>query len=77
MELSMDHQSAAEAARRFAESLRTYTIPQFVAFYGVGRTRVFEEINSGRLKTYKVGRRRYISATAAAQWLADREAEAA
>lgn len=73
----MDHLAAVDAARRFTESLRTYTIPQFAGLYGISRSQVFEEISSGRLRTYKVGRRRFISAAAAAQWLADREAEAA
>jgi len=41
----------------------------------VGRTRAFEEITTGRLKTYRVGRRRYISDEADAQWLRERESE--
>jgi hypothetical protein len=47
---------------------RAFTIPQFLANYKVGRTRTYEEIESGRLATYKVGRRRYISARAAEEW---------
>lgn len=45
-----------------------YTVEQFIGATKVGRTKVFEEIASGRLVTYKVGRRRYISARAAADW---------
>ena len=47
---------------------QTYTIPQFIDTFKVGRTTTYEEIGSGRLPTYKVGRRRYISARAASDW---------
>jgi len=47
---------------------QAFTIPQFIDTFKVGRTRAYEEIASGRLATYKVGRRRYISAHAAAEW---------
>lgn len=64
-----------EAHKRYIESLRAFSIEQFGAVYGVGRTRIFEEIKSGRLATYTVGRRRYISVAAADAWQRDREAE--
>ena len=41
------------------------------------RAKLYEEINSGRLKTFKVGRRRYISDEAIDQYIHDREAEEA
>jgi excisionase family DNA binding protein len=47
---------------------QTYTVNQFIDSFKVGRTTTYQEIDSGRLKTYKVGRRRYISAHAAAEW---------
>ncbi|MES2101676.1 MAG: helix-turn-helix domain-containing protein [Pseudomonadota bacterium] len=53
-----------------------FTIPQFIEAFGVGRTSAYEEIAAGRLATYKVGRRRYISAHAAAEWQRRLEAEA-
>lgn len=62
-------------AKRYIESLRALSIEQFASLYGVGRTRVFEEIAAGRLVTYTVGRRRYISLAAADKWQRDREAE--
>lgn len=46
----------------------TFTVPQFIAAYKVGRTKTYEEIESGRLTTYKVGRNRYISSRAASEW---------
>lgn len=51
------------------------TIDEFTDTYKVGRTIAYEEIASGRLKTYKLGRRRYISAAAAAEWQRRLEAE--
>ena len=52
-----------------------FSIPEFLANFKMGRTTVYEEIGSGRLQTYKVGRRRYISAHAAADWQRKLEAE--
>lgn len=45
-----------------------FTIQQFIEAFKLGRTSVYEEIATGRLPTYKVGRRRFISANAARQW---------
>lgn len=60
-----------------ALAAKSLTIAEWCHVRRVGRTRAFEEISSGRLRTYKVGRRRYISAEADAQWQRDREAESA
>lgn len=54
---------------------QAFTIPEFIGYFKVGRTSAYEEIGSGRLATYKVGRRRYISAHAAADWQRKLEAE--
>jgi excisionase family DNA binding protein len=53
-----------------------YTVEQFIGATKVGRTKAYEEIASGRLATYKVGRRRYISARAIAEWQKKLEHEA-
>lgn len=55
---------------------QAFTVEQFVGVFKIGRTTAYEEIASGRLATYKVGRRRYISAHAAAEWQRKLEAEA-
>jgi excisionase family DNA binding protein len=47
----------------------TYTIPEFVATFGVSRSAVYREIRDGRLKAVKVGRRTMIRATDADAWL--------
>jgi excisionase family DNA binding protein len=52
-----------------------FTIAEFSEAFKVGRTTAYEEIAAGRLATYKVGRRRYISAHAAAEWQSRLEAE--
>lgn len=54
---------------------QAFTIPEFIGTFKVGRTTTYEEIGTGRLATYKVGRRRYISAHAAAEWQRRLEAE--
>ena len=54
---------------------QAFTIPEFIGHFKIGRTSAYEEIGSGRLATYKVGRRRYISARAAADWQRKLEAE--
>lgn len=54
---------------------QAFTISQFIASYGICKTQVYEEIATGRLATYQVGRRRFISAQAAATWQQQREEE--
>lgn len=55
---------------------QTYTVNQFIDSFKVGRTTLYEEIASGRLPTYKLGRRRYISSHAATEWQRNLEAQA-
>ena len=43
---------------------------------GVGRTKVFEEIRSGRLRSFKCGARRLVTPRAIGAWISAREAEA-
>ena len=54
---------------------KAFSVREFEKAYGVGHTKIFEEIKSGRLTTYKVGRRRYISEHAADAWQRQLEAE--
>ncbi|MDG5973727.1 prophage CP4-57 regulatory [Hydrogenophaga taeniospiralis CCUG 15921] len=55
---------------------QAYTIAQFVSIFQVGRTKLFAEIAAGRLPTYKLGRRTFISAKAATEWQQRLEDEA-
>jgi excisionase family DNA binding protein len=56
---------------------KAYTVEEFLMAYKVGRTKAYEEISSGRLRTYRVGRKRLISTPAADEWQALLEAETA
>lgn len=46
-----------------------YSIAQFAAACTLSRGQVYKEIEAGRLKTVKVGRRRIVPASAAHEWL--------
>lgn len=45
-----------------------FSIPEFAQTYKIGRSTVYELIESGELKSFHVGRRRLISYEAAAEW---------
>ena len=51
----------------------SYTIRETSKITGLGRTRLYEELNSGRLKGVKAGRRTLILHTSLMQWLEDLE----
>ena len=57
--------------------LGAYGVEAFGKAHGLGRTTVYEEIKEGRLRTFKVGKRRLISVEAAAKWRREREEETA
>jgi len=48
------------------------SIDGFMNRYGLSRQTVYNEINSGKLETIKVGRRRIIPEVAEQKWLADK-----
>jgi excisionase family DNA binding protein len=50
-------------------TLRAMGIEEFCDRYGLGRTRAYEEIKSGRLPARKVGRRTLITHDDAEDWL--------
>lgn len=54
---------------------QAYTLKSFESIYNVGHTKTAQLIKSGDLKSYKVGKRRYISRAAAEQWQRRREEE--
>ena len=49
---------------------RAYTVPEFIAVYGVSRTRTYAEIGSGRLTARRLGGRTIITHDDAENWLA-------
>jgi hypothetical protein len=48
---------------------RAMSIDGFCKGYGIGRTKAYEEINAGRLRARKAGRRTIITADDAEDWL--------
>lgn len=48
------------------------SIKEFCAAYGIGRSTAYKEIESARLRTFKVRRRRLIRRVDVDNWLADR-----
>ena len=49
-------------------SPQAYSVNAFVQAYGISRAQVYVEIKARRLKTYRVGRRRFIASTDAEAW---------
>ena len=56
-------------ARPASGTRQAYSIEGFCEAYGVGRTKAYEEIATGRLKARKAGRRTIIPAAEAERWL--------
>lgn len=53
---------------------RLLSIDQACAALGLGRSRTYQEISSGRLPSIRVGRRRLVPAAAIARYIAERAA---
>lgn len=53
------------------------SVRQFCEWSSIGRTKVYEEIATHRLKTLKVGRRRLIKRDEAQRWLDSHASETA
>ncbi len=54
----------------------SYTVECVAEATGLCRRTIYKEMDSGRLKSFKVGTRRLISASALREWVAERENEA-
>jgi hypothetical protein len=59
--------SEREERRRARQ--RAMSIARFSEDYGIGRTKAYEELNSGRLRGRKIGTRTLISEDDAEAWL--------
>ena len=53
------------------------SVPEVMASTGLSRQSVYSEINSGRLRSFKVGKRRLVSPTALTAWVTRLEKGAA
>lgn len=51
-----------------------FRVEEFCALFRIGKTKFYEEVASGRLKTFPIGRRRRISRAAAEAWVRGLEA---
>lgn len=63
-----------EAATGPAAPDRLLSIDQTADALGIGRTATYNELQAGRLRSLKVGRRRLVSASAIADYIAERAA---
>ena len=52
-----------------------YRIERAAERLGIGRTTAYAEVASGRLRSFRVGKRRLVPASALAEYIADRVAE--
>jgi len=57
-----------------ATAVGAFSIPEFAVAFRIGRSTVYEIIDSGELRSFHVGRRRLISFAAAEEWQRKREA---
>ncbi|MGB4108044.1 MAG: DNA-binding protein [Alphaproteobacteria bacterium] len=55
--------------------IQAYDIESFSKAFSIGRTKIYAEILSGRLKKLKVGRRTIITKQAAEAWLNSLQSE--
>ena len=53
-----------------------FSIPRLLDIADISRTRLYEEINAGRLRVVKVGRRTLVTRAALKAWLEQLEADA-
>lgn len=57
------------------EEVGAFTVAEWERYRKLGHTKANEEIQAGRVRSYKVGRRRYISRDADLAWQRAREEE--
>lgn len=60
----------AELAEPFASPDRLLSISAAAQALGIGRTALYSEIQAGRIRTHKIGRRRLVPSSAIAERLA-------
>ncbi len=55
---------------------RLFSVENIMQMCGLGRTKVYQEMDSARLRSVKIGRRRMVTAAALDEFIALLEAEA-
>jgi len=63
-----DTRKVSEREQRFSRQ-RAISIDEFCERYGLGRTKAYEELKSGRLRGRKIGKRTIIAEDDAEEWL--------
>jgi excisionase family DNA binding protein len=69
MGIETKESQGAQALKSDLNPQRAFSIDEFCRRFGVGRTKVYEEIKFGRLPARKIGRRTIIPADDAEGWL--------
>jgi hypothetical protein len=59
----------SEVEQRRRARQRAMSLSEFCEDYNVGRTKAYEEINAGRLRARKCGKRTIVTADDAEEWL--------
>src|SRR5215831_6328679 len=54
--------------RRRRDRQRAFSINEFSRVYGIGRSKIYQELSSGRLRGRKIGRRTIIAEVDAEDW---------
>jgi hypothetical protein len=67
----IERQKISERERQRRSWQRAMTVPDFCQRYRIGRTKTYGEINTGRLKARKAGRRTIIAEEDAEEWLSN------
>jgi excisionase family DNA binding protein len=65
----IERQKISERERQRRTWQRAMTVPDFCQRYRIGRTKTYAEINAGRLRARKAGRRTIIAEEDAEEWL--------
>lgn len=63
-----DHKMSKTAIGASTGNVEAFSIPQFCAAYGIGKTFAFEEIRQGRLTARKAGARTLVFKMDAERW---------
>jgi excisionase family DNA binding protein len=65
----MTDRNISDRERERRAHQRAMSIDEFCRDYGVGRSTAYEELNAGRLRARKCGKRTIITTDAAEDWL--------
>ena len=67
-------ESKMRMSHKASDDKALYSVNEFLSQFAIGRTAFYEEVNEGRLKPVKRGKRTLIPAAEAEKWLKAHEA---